>query len=147
MRYTYKERGGLKPVIQVYYSLFQRGLPMTSSFDKGKPLAELHLGKRGVEAAEEASPELLRFVVEHGFADMYTDDSLDQKSRKGATIASLVTSGSLPQLEWHIRGALENDLMNQDEIRVLIIQMTIYIGYPAAFNAMQTANKVFDEMA
>ena len=118
---------------------------MSKKFEQGKPLAELHLGKKGVASAQEASPELLNFVVEHGFADMYTDELLDQKSRKIATLASLVTSGRLPQLEWHIRGALENDLMNQDEIRALIIQMTIYIGYPSAFNAMGVANKIFEE--
>ena len=115
---------------------------MSKKFEQGKPLAELHLGEAGVTAAKEASPELLNFVVEHGFADMYTDNSLDQKSRKIATIASLVTSGCLPQLEWHIRGALENELMNIDEIKALIIQMTIYIGYPSAFNAMGIANKI-----
>jgi len=116
-----------------------------NKFEQGKPLAELHLGKAGVEAAETASPELLRYAVEHGFADMYTDQALDQKSRKIATIASLITSGRLPQLEWHIRGALENNLLSKDEIKALIIQMTIYIGYPSAFNAMSVANNVFPD--
>ncbi|MGI9320767.1 MAG: carboxymuconolactone decarboxylase family protein [Thiogranum sp.] len=116
-----------------------------SKFEEGKPFAELHLGKAGIEAAETASPELLKHVVEHGFADMYANESLDQKSRKIATIASLVTSGRLPQLEWHIRGALENNLLNKDEIKALIIQMTIYSGYPSAFNAMSVADKVFPE--
>lgn len=116
-----------------------------SKFEEGKPFAQLHLGKAGMEAAETASPELLKHVVEHGFADMYADESLDQKSRKIATIASLVTSGRLPQLEWHIRGALENKLLNKAEIKALIIQMTIYIGYPSAFNAMSVADKVFPE--
>ena len=116
---------------------------MTEKFEKGKPLAELHLGSNGLRVAETVSPELLRFVVEHGFADMYTDEALDQKSRKIATIASLVTSGNLPQLEWHIRGALENQLVSIEEIKQIIIQMTIYIGYPAAFNAMGVANRVF----
>jgi len=116
-----------------------------TKFEEGMPLAKLHLGKAGLEAAETASNELLKHVVEHGFADMYTDESLDQKSRKIATIASLVTSGCLPQLEWHIRGALENKLLNKNEIKALIIQMTIYIGYPSAFNAMSVADIVFLE--
>lgn len=120
---------------------------MNKKFEQGKPLAELHLGADGITAAEANSPELLRFVVEHGFADMYTDESLDQKSRKIATIASLVTSGNLPQLRWHIRGALVNDLMTKDEVKQLIIQMTIYIGYPAAFNAMNVANELFAELS
>ena len=69
----------------------------------------------------------------------------DQKSRKVAILAFLATSGNLPQVEWHIRGALENGLMNREEIKALIIQMTIYIGYPAAFSAMSVAGGVFAE--
>ena len=118
---------------------------MSDKFEQGKPLAKLHLGAAGIEAAEKVSPELLKFVVEHGFADMYTGGEFDQKSRKVATLASLVTSGNLPQLEWHIRGALENRLMNREEIKALIIQMTMYIGYPAAFSAMSVAGGVFAE--
>lgn len=118
---------------------------MNEKYKKGKPLAELHLDKDGLKAADAVSPELTKFVVEHGFADMYTNEELDQRSRKIATIASLITSGNLPQLEWHIRGALKNVLVTKAEIKEIIIQMTIYIGYPAAFNAMSVANKVFSE--
>ncbi len=118
---------------------------MSELFETGKKFAELHLGKHSLQATEALSPELSQFVVEHGFAVMYPNAALDQKSRKVAALASLITSGSLPQLEWHIRGALENQLLNQDEVRQLIIQMTIYIGYPAAFNAMSVANTVFAE--
>lgn len=57
---------------------------------------------------------------------MYTNESLDQKSRKIATIASLLTSGNILQLCWHICGALENNLINKDEIKQIIFQMTIY---------------------
>ncbi len=119
---------------------------MSEKFQKGKPLATLHLGEEGFERAMEAAPELTQLVVEHGFADMYTDDALDQRARKIATLASLITSASLPQLEWHIRGALINDLLKPEEIRALIVQMTIYIGYPAAYNAMGVAKRVFAEL-
>ncbi len=46
-----------------------------------------------------------------------------QKSRKIATIASLVTSGNLPQLEWHIKGALENDLVSKEEIKQIGLKL------------------------
>lgn len=118
---------------------------MSEKFEQGKPFLELHLGPEGAKTAMANSPELTKFVVEHGFADMYTNEALDQRARKIATLASLVTSASLPQLEWHIRGALASKLLDQDEIRELIIQMTIYIGYPAAYNAMGVAKKVFAE--
>lgn len=112
----------------------------------GRQLAELHLGKGGLENLDEFSSELGEYVIRHGFSDMYTNEALDQRARKIATIASLVTSGNQPQLAWHIRGALENDLLNEKEIREIIIQMTIYIGYPAAFNAMRTMKHIQEEI-
>jgi 4-carboxymuconolactone decarboxylase len=118
---------------------------MTDQFQKGLPLADLHLGPGGVDAAMAASPQLTRHVIEHGFADLYTNEALDQRARKLVTLASLVTSASLPQFEWHTRGALASDLLTKEEIEQLIIQMTIYIGYPAAYNAMGTAKRVFAE--
>lgn len=118
---------------------------MSEKFDRGLPFLELHLGADGARAALENAPELTQFVVEHGFADFYTNDALDQKSRKVATLASLITSASLPQFEWHARGALASNLLTPEEIKQLIIQMTIYIGFPAAYNAMAVAKKVFAE--
>jgi 4-carboxymuconolactone decarboxylase len=120
---------------------------MSEKFEKGRPLIELHLGPGGLESAMAASPELTQFVTEHGFADMYTHDGLDQRARKVATLASLITSASLPQFEWHARGALASKLLTKEEIKQLVIQMTIYIGYPAAYNAMGVAKKVFAEFA
>jgi len=118
---------------------------MHEQFEKGKPFAALHLGEEGLKTALERSPELTNLVVEHGFADMYTNPALDQRARKIATLASLITSASLPQFEWHTRGALVSKLLTQEEIIALIVQMTIYIGYPAAYNAMGVAKKVFTE--
>lgn len=118
---------------------------MSERFDRGLPFLELHLGPEGAKAALENAPELTRFVVEHGFADFYTNDALDQKSRKIATLASLITSASLPQFEWHTRGALASNLLTAEEVKQIIIQMTIYIGFPAAYNAMAVAKKVFAE--
>ncbi len=120
---------------------------MSDKLEKGMELLELHLSKEGVAGAMEASPELTQFVAAHGYADMYSNGALDQRARKIATLASLVTSASLPQLEWHIRGALTGKLLTAEEIKQLIIQMTIYIGYPAAYNAMKVANKVFADTA
>lgn len=118
---------------------------MSEKFETGRKLAELHLSEEGLRRAMEVAPDLTTFVVEHGFADMYTNEALDQRSRKIATLASLITSASLPQLEWHIRGALVQKLLNAEEIQQLIVQMTIYIGYPAAYNAMGVAKRVFAE--
>lgn len=44
-------------------------IAMSEQFEKGKPLAELHLGPGALDAAMAASPQLTQHVVEHGFAD------------------------------------------------------------------------------
>jgi len=119
---------------------------MSEKFEQGLPYLKLHLGEEGAKMAMEKSPELTRFVTEHGFADFYTDKTLDQKTRKVATLASLITSASLPQFEWHTRGALENKLLTGAEVIALIQQMTIYIGFPAAYNALSVAKKVIAEI-
>ncbi len=118
---------------------------MSEKFDQGFPLLQRHLGPEGAKLAMENAPELTQYVVEHGFADFYTNEALDQKSRKIATLASLITSASLPQFEWHTRGALASQLLTPEEIKQIIIQMTIYIGFPAAYNALAVAKKVFAE--
>ena len=108
-------------------------------------MAELHLGVDGLRRAMEASAELTTHVINHGFADMYSSETLDQRARKISTLASLVTSASQPQLEWHIRGAISHGFLKKVEIEQLIAQMTIYIGYTAAYNGMAVAKRVFAE--
>src|SRR5690242_16478706 len=98
---------------------------MSEKFDRGLPFLKLHLGEAGAAGAMENAAELTKFVVEHGYADFYTDDTLDQKTRKIVTLASLITSASLPQFEWHTRGAIESRLLTAAEVIALIQQMTI----------------------
>lgn len=120
---------------------------MSEKFDQGLPYLKLHLGEEGAARAMNNAAELTRFVVEHGYADFYPDETLDQKTRKIVTLASLITSASLPQFEWHTRGALENKLLTAAEVTALIQQMTIYVGYPAAYNALAVLKKILAETA
>ncbi|MDZ7736745.1 MAG: hypothetical protein U5P41_12090 [Gammaproteobacteria bacterium] len=48
----------------------------------GRQLAELHLGKAGLENLDEFSSELGEYVIRHGFSDMYTNEALDQRARR-----------------------------------------------------------------
>ncbi len=120
---------------------------MSEKFEQGLPYLKLHLGEEGAKRAMENAAELTQYVVEHGYADFYPDETLDQKTRKIVTLASLITSASLPQFEWHTRGALEKNLLTGADVIALIQQMTIYIGFPAAYNALAVAKKVIAELA
>lgn len=99
-----------------------------------------------IERLKSISPDLAKFVMEFPFGDIYSRPELDIKSREIATIAALSAMGNAPkQLKVHIECALNTGLKRQEIIEI-ILQMAVYAGFPAAINAMQTANEVFDEL-
>ncbi|PIE54427.1 MAG: hypothetical protein CSA35_05635 [Dethiosulfovibrio peptidovorans] len=62
-----------------------------------------------------------------------------------ATVAALTSLGHcLPQLKIHINGAL-NVGCKPEEIVEIIIQMSVYAGFPTALNAMFAVKEIFQE--
>ncbi len=93
----------------------------------------------------EISPDFADMLVTYPFGDIYTRSGLDLRSREIATISALTVLGyASPQLSAHIRAGL-NAGLSRDEIIEIIIQMSVYAGFPAAINAMYAAKTVFDE--
>ena len=91
------------------------------------------------------SPDLERFVVEFGYADVFDREGLSDQSRQLITISALAALGNAaPQLEFHINGAL-NVGCSPEQIIETFIHVNIYAGFPAALNAVSVARKVFTE--
>ena len=102
-------------------------------------------GERVIEALKDIAPDLGRYTIEYPFGDVYSREGLDVKSREIATIAALSAMGNAkPQLKVHIGAAL-NVGCSPKEIIEIIIQMSVYAGFPAALNAAFAAKEVFSE--
>jgi len=102
-------------------------------------------GERVIRSLEEIAPDLGRYTIEFPFGDVYSRPGLDLKSREIATVAALCALGyAIPQLKVHLHGALNVGCSPQEVIEV-IIQMTVYAGFPAALNAASAAQEVFTE--
>ncbi len=102
-------------------------------------------GKNVIESLASIAPDLANYIIEFPFGDVYQRPGLDLKSREIATVAALTALGHcLPQLNVHINGAL-NVGCKPEEIIEVIIQMSVYAGFPAALNAMFAAKEVFQE--
>jgi 4-carboxymuconolactone decarboxylase len=102
-------------------------------------------GQRVLNRVAETAPDLTRYVEEFAFGDVYSRPGLDLKTRQILTVCGLVVLGNAaPQLKVHIHGAL-NLGWTQQEIVELIIQMSIYAGFPVALNAMNVATEAFAE--
>lgn len=115
---------------------FEAGLKNLSKIDG-------EAGEKVIESLEGVSPDLARYTIEYPFGDIYARPGLDLRSREIATIAALTAMGNAePQLKVHIRAGL-NVGLTQEEIKEIIIQMSVYAGFPAALNGMQAAREVF----
>lgn len=100
-------------------------------------------GQKAVDDLEELVPELGRYLVEYPFGDIYSRPGLDLKTRELAAIAALTAMGNCdPQLRVHIHAALNLGACREEVVEV-ILQMSVYAGFPLAINALYTAKDVF----
>ncbi|MCD6380422.1 carboxymuconolactone decarboxylase family protein [bacterium] len=100
-------------------------------------------GEKAVNDLKEIVPEIERYIVEYPFGDIYSRPGLDLKIRELSAIAALTAMGnSEPQLKVHLHAALNNGATRQEVIEV-ILQMTIYAGFPVALNSLYTAREIF----
>ena len=94
------------------------------------------------ETYDNFSPELVRFVIEYGYGDIYARESLDKRYRQIVTIAALTTLGNAPsQLNFHIHAGLNVGLTIED-IKEIMLMMSVYAGFPAAINGINALRDV-----
>jgi 4-carboxymuconolactone decarboxylase len=117
---------------------YQRGLDRLKEIDG-------EAGERVIAALKDVAPDLARYVIEYPFGDVYSRGVLSLKDREIATVAALVALGNAqPQLKVHIHGALNVGCTRREVIEI-IIQMSVYAGFPAALNGAFAAKEVFAE--
>ncbi len=114
-------------------------------FQKGwDTLAQINseAGERILNMLRDISPDMARLVIEFPYGDIYSRPGLELKTRELITIAALTTLGNAPaQLKAHISNAL-NAGCSKEEIIEVIMQMSVYAGFPAALNGLFAAQEV-----
>lgn len=102
-------------------------------------------GEKVINGLKDVSPDLGKFIIEYAFGDIYTREGLDLKSKEIAVVASLTAMGTAqPQLKVHINGAL-NTGSSINEIKEVILQMSVYSGFPSSINGMNALKDVLKE--
>ncbi|WP_417436850.1 carboxymuconolactone decarboxylase family protein [Idiomarina abyssalis] len=102
-------------------------------------------GQKVIDSLEDICPDLARFTIEYPFGDIYSRNGLDLKSREIATVAALTALGNCqPQLKVHLKAAL-NVGCSEEEVKEIILQMSVYAGFPAALNGMFAFKEVLNE--
>lgn len=120
----------------------------TSRYTKGLEKLQSVDGKGGeavIQSLEDIAPDLGKYIIEFAFGDIYSRPLLTLQEREMITIVSLLTTGGVePQLEVHIKGALNTGISPQKIIESFI-QCIPYTGFPKVLNAVFTAKKIFHD--
>ncbi len=103
-------------------------------------------GLQVVEALARSFPDFATYLLEYPFGDIYSRPGLGLRERELAVVASLCAMGNAaPQLRVHVHAALHVGC-TPTEIVEVIMQMSVYAGFPAALNGLSAVREVFTEL-
>lgn len=118
---------------------FETGLAMLKKMVGEQEAEKIRCGWR------ELSPDFERFVLGFLAAQIWTRPALDLKTRSLCTVAALTALGRTSGLELNVRMALGNGATKEEVLEVML-QMAPYAGFPAAWDGMKIASRIFSEM-
>ena len=125
-----------------------KGQNETSRYSRGlEKLREIDgmAGERVIASLADIAPDFAKYLIEFPFGDIYSRPQLELKAREIGVVAALTALGNAtPQLKVHIHGAL-NVGCSREEVVEIIMQMSVYAGFPAALNGLFAAKEVFAE--
>ncbi len=119
-------------------TLFQRAQQL-----RAKIHSSTHISGQNKEIGE-FLPEWYELAIGSVYGKIYNRPGLDIKTRCLCTVAALTVLNKLPELKFHLRGAL-NSGASQDEIKEVLMQMGVFGGFPCALEAIRAAKEVFQK--
>ena len=127
---------------------FRRWKLSDDRFEKGMALRKSVLGAEHVDRAEAGKTEFdadyQRYITENAWGTIWTRPGLDKKTRHMLTIAMLAALGKQDELAMHIR-ATRNTGVTPEELREVLLHVSVYAGVPAANSAFAIAKRVYKE--
>jgi 4-carboxymuconolactone decarboxylase len=116
-------------------------------YQKGLELLQRMLGEKTAEETrrrwQKLSPDFERYVLEFLSGEIWSRSGLPLKIKSLCTISALAALGRSQGLELNIRMALNNGATREEIIETLL-QIAPYAGFPAAWEGLQIAERVFE---
>jgi 4-carboxymuconolactone decarboxylase len=110
-------------------------------YDAGQRVRTEVLGREHVERSTANSTDLdrafLEWITTNVWGDLWTDGTLDRKTRSMITIAILAALGR-DELALHLRASMTTGV-SDEELAQVLQHVAIYAGVPAANHAFQAA--------
>jgi 4-carboxymuconolactone decarboxylase len=116
-------------------------------YQKGLELLKRMLGEKTAEETrrrwQKLSPDFERYVLEFLSGEIWSRSGLPLKIKSLCTISALAALGRSQGLELNVRMALKNGATREEIIETLL-QIAPYAGFPAAWEGLQIAERVFE---
>jgi len=113
---------------------------------RGRANLEKVDGRAGVDVVDALAasfPDFAGYVLEYPFGDIYERPGLGLREREIAVVAALCAMGNAaPQLRVHLHAALHVGCTPREVVEV-VMQMSVYAGFPAALNGLAAVKEVF----
>lgn len=98
----------------------------------------------GRDELGEFAPDFAKFNDDILFGEVWTNKSLDAKTRSIITVSALITKGAFEQLSFHLNQAKENGV-SKEEISALITHLSFYAGWPNAWSVFKQAKEIWND--
>jgi 4-carboxymuconolactone decarboxylase len=116
-------------------------------YERGQRVLEQVDGPAGLQVVEQLArsfPDFARYVLEFPFGDIYSRPGLGLRERELAVVAALTAMGNAaPQLRVHVSAALHVGCTPREIVEV-VMQMSVYAGFPAALNGLAAVKEIFE---
>lgn len=116
-------------------------------FDQGMSIRRDVLGSEYVDAVlaktDDFTRPLQELVTEYCWGSVWSRPGLPKTTRSLINLAMMAALNRPHEFKLHMRGALNNGV-SPEEIREVLLQVSIYCGVPAAIDAFRNAKEVLD---
>ncbi len=94
-----------------------------------------------VRIMEERLGALGDFAIQHLMGEIWSRPQLGRRDRSLVTLAALISLGKTTELRVHIPAALRHG-MSREEVDEVILQLSLYLGYPTAVEAKNMSREI-----
>ena len=119
---------------------YQKGLEIMAELD---PEATSCLE----ESMNDICPDMVKYVHEFAYGDIWACPGLDLRTREIITIAALVAKGTAEsELRTHIRKAFHIGI-TKEELSEIMLHIVVYAGFPVGINGVHAISDVLRDLA
>lgn len=93
---------------------------------------------------DQIDPEYSQLFQHYVYGGMYDRDVLDQKTRELLAVAACTVLNALPQFDVHAKAAVRSGATKQEVLEV-ILQMSVYGGFPYMLQALRRFRQVVED--